>query len=456
MVFKSLIKYFRHSSNLFSLLGNLLFTAFSLATFLIMVRVLDKEIYGSWVIYITMASLLDMLRLGLTGTAAIRMISISKGEDQKNVVASSYHLSILTTLLIIILFPIAYFSLKNLYPENYYVPVLLYYPFLAAANLSFNQAITLQQGFLDFKKIFTIRAINGTVSFIGISTYLLGGSSDLHDIIVIHILASFITSIFTIVKRWDGLQFISNFHKPTLKHILNFGKYSTASYVGSNLLRSSDTIILSLSSVMGASAVAIYSIPLKFVELAEIPLRSFTATAFPKFSNAFKTGKENFNNMLSLYFVATTLILVPAVVILVSFPGFFLFIISGNAYADTLELQKSLVYIIAFYILLLPVDRYSGVALFALDRPDINFLKIMVMLFLNIVFDIIAVFVFQSLIMVISATVIFTLIGLFMGWFFIRRETSYSVKTIPVGIKEIVRIIFVGINKLKHGIRAPK
>jgi len=115
-----------------------------------------------------------------------------------------------------------------------------------------------------------------------------------------------------------------------------------------------------------------------------------------------------------------------------------------------------LVYIIAVYIILLPVDRYSGVALFALNRPDINFLKIMVMLFLNIIFDIIAVFVFQSLIMVISATVIFTLIGLFMGWFFIRRETRYSVKTIPIGIKEIFRIIFAGINKLKHGIRAPK
>ena len=51
---------------------------------------------------------------------------------------------------------------------------------------------------------------------------------------------------------------------------MKFGKYSTASLIGSNLLRSSDTFILSLSPIFGATGIAIYSIPMKFVELIEI------------------------------------------------------------------------------------------------------------------------------------------------------------------------------------------
>jgi O-antigen/teichoic acid export membrane protein len=57
-----------------------------------------------------------------------------------------------------------------------------------------------------------------------------------------------------------------------------------------NLLRSADTLIISLSP-MGSAAVALYSIPLKLTELQQIPLRSFVATAFPKMSKLVYTIK---------------------------------------------------------------------------------------------------------------------------------------------------------------------
>lgn len=446
---KSLLNYFKNSSNLFSLFGNLLFTAFSLVTFLLMVRLLGKEVYGRWVIYMTASSMLDMLRLGLTGTAAIRLISTTQGEDQSKVIAASYHLSLITTFVISVVFLVCYLPVNEFSPSNYYLSVLLFYPFLSFANLPFNQAITLAQGKVDFKQILSIRAVNGVLMFFGISGYLVFVGRNLQHIIIIHIAASALTSLFVVLRKWDGWQYIRCYHKQTLKEILHFGKYSTASYVGSNLLRSSDTIILSLSSVMGAQAVAIYSIPLKFVELAEIPLRSFTATAFPKLSNSFKENSDLFNHTLSLYLVATTLILIPAAILLVIFPELFIKIIAGTAYIDSLPLQKVLVYIIAIYIVLLPLDRYSGVALFAIDKPEINFFKIMLMLAANVSFDLIAVFVFHSLVLVAVATVLFTLLGIWMGWFFIFRETDYSSKTILTSINEIDRIFITAINKFR-------
>jgi O-antigen/teichoic acid export membrane protein len=71
----------------------------------------------------------------------------------------------------------------------------------------------------------------------------------------------------------------------TNRTLLDFGKYTTFTLIGTNLLRSADTLIISLSQWKSA-AVALYSIPLKLTELQQIPLRSFVATAFPKMSKA--------------------------------------------------------------------------------------------------------------------------------------------------------------------------
>lgn len=448
-MWQSLKKQIKNSENFSSLAGNVLYAAFSLITFLLMVRLLDKELYGRWVIYITAASLLDMIRLGLSGTAAIRLISISEGKQKNNVIASSYQLSLLTSLIIGVLFWIGYISVKSYYPDSYYTPVLLYYPILAFANMSFNQANTVSQGLVNFKRVLIIRALNGGLNLIFIGGYILIAEANIHGIIITHIIANTLTSVFSIIKQWDGLRYIKLFNLVTIKNILRYGKYSTASNVGSNLLRSSDTIIMSMSSVMGAQAIAIYAIPLKFVEFVEIPLRSFTATAFPKLSQAYKSGKDKFNTLFSQYLGATSIMLIPVIAVLIFLPEFFLRLVGGNEYIDSLELQKNIVYIIVAYIFILPLDRYTGVALFALDKPQINFHKIMVMLIANIIFDCIAIFVFQSLILVAFATLFFTLVGIGLGWHYINRETGITVKTVFHIIKESIRFVISKLRQVK-------
>ncbi len=424
-MFQKIIKYIIKSDNFYSLGGNVLNSLFSLVTFFLMVRLLNMELYGRWIIYITIASLLDMFRLGLTGTAAIRLISTASSTDRKLSIASSYQLSVFITFVISMIFIVAYFSLNPIFPDSYYLPVLLYYPILALVNTSFNQATTLSQGIVNFKRVLVLKSLNGGLSLLFIGTYILLAEATLQGIILMHILANALSSLFSILKKWDGLKYFFHFDKESIFEILNFGKYATASFVGSNLLRSSDTIIISLSAAMGAEAIAIYAIPLKFIEVVEIPLRSFTATAFPKLSKALTAGKEKFNTLLSQYILGTSIIMVPILFGLVFFSDYLLPLIGGSEYNDSLEVQKSIVQIIIIYIIILPFDRYSGVALFALNKPEINFQKIFFMLFSNIIFDLIAVFVFQSLILVAVATLLFTLLGIIIGWFHIVRETGF-------------------------------
>jgi lipopolysaccharide exporter len=166
---KSLIK---RSNNIHSLIGNIIFAAFSMSLFLFMVRMLSKDMYGRWIIFITAVTLLDMLRLGLTGTGAIRAISTSSGDDQFRNISASYKLSIYSTLLISLVFIPLYFILKPYFIDSYYLPILIYYPLLAFANLAHMQATNYSQGMINFKRVMIIRSLVGLLNCLSIGLYI--------------------------------------------------------------------------------------------------------------------------------------------------------------------------------------------------------------------------------------------------------------------------------------------
>ncbi len=417
----------RTSSNLHSLLGNLVFAGFSMVLFLILARYTDKDLYGRWVIFITVLGLLDMFRVGLTGTGAIRSISITDGHEQEVVVGTSYNLSILTTLAVSVLFLPAYFILQPYAAENYYLPVLLFYPICAFASLPHMQATNYGQGILNFRNVMIIRGAVGFFNLLFIGLYIYFYNETLTGLILMYSLSDLVVSLFTMVMRWDGLRYLRHMKKGVLTKLLRFGKYSTATSIGSSLLRSSDTFIISLSAVMGAQAVAIYAIPMKFVELIEIPLRSFAATAFPKLSAGFHDKTTRFKKDFSAYLGYSVVFLIPVFLIIPFTAEWILLFFGGNQYVDALDTQKNILFIIAFYILLLPFDRFIGVGLMAIDKPELNFYKLLIMLVCNIGFNLIAVFVFQSLELVALATILFTATGILTGWNMLARHSNISI-----------------------------
>ena len=94
----------------------------------------------------------------------------------------------------------------------------------------------------------------------------------------------------------------------------------------------------------------------------------------------------------------------------------------GEEYQEQLPLLTLIFRIFTLYTLLLPLDRFTGVLLDSIDKPKLNLYKVIVMTLANIIVDCIAVFYFESLVAVAIGTVGFTLIGLFLGLFYLKRE----------------------------------
>ncbi len=421
-------------NNLHSLSGNGLQAAFGFITFLILVRYTEKVVFGQWVIFLTVAGLMDMFRMGLTGMATVRLLAMEKNYTA---IGSSYQLSVVATLVSSICFGLFYILSHKLGLFRDYLFIFMYYPMLAFSNIPYYQGTIVAQGESNFFRLSLLKFLNALFILGGVGSYIfLYNKLSLYSLISIYICANGFTSLISFTKGWDGFKFILKGNALIRKSILRFGKYSTAGFISSKLLKSSDTFILGASSQFGPEAVAVFAIPFKFVEMFEIIIRSLNSTAFPKFTKSLKKSFSAFSNNLILYTMLTTLFVIPPVILLCVFPEFFLRLIGGTTYLSDLEIQKYILYVICVYILILPSDRYTGVALLAMDRGKENFLKILYMLGLNIAIDLLAVFVFKSLVLIAFATLLFTFIGLVIGWMYImdigQKEygSSISIKSI--------------------------
>jgi O-antigen/teichoic acid export membrane protein len=257
---------------------------------------------------------------------------------------------------------------------------------------------------------------------------------ELNELVIALLIINALTSLITIILGWDGTKFIAKASSKTNKTLLDFGKYTTFTLIGTNLLRSADTVIISLSP-MGSAAVALYSIPLKLTELQQIPLRSFVATAFPKMSKASVQGKlEEVKDLFYTYSGALTYLFVIISLCTFIFADYLVLILSGEQYLKVDPITGinvvDIVRVFSIYGLLLPIDRMTGIGLDSINKPNINAIKVFVMVAANLIGDFIAIFVFKSLILVAVASILFTLIGIWMGMYFLNKELTLSFKEI--------------------------
>jgi O-antigen/teichoic acid export membrane protein len=233
------------------------------------------------------------------------------------------------------------------------------------------------------------------------------------------------------VRKQDGLAFIKKSTRKARKEMINFGKFSMGTLIGSSLLKSADTFIIGLSPVLGSTGIAQYAIPLKLTDLLGIPLRSFTMTAFPKMSKkSIEKDIEGLKNTFYAYSGAITFLFIPVAVLGFIFAEELVWFLGGNEYSDSIPLLATIFRIFSFYSILLPIDRFTGVALDSINRPKFNFYKVVIMATANVVGDLIAVFWFKSLEAVAIVTVFFTIIGIVAGYFYLNKVITIEFRKI--------------------------
>ncbi|MEL1239927.1 lipopolysaccharide biosynthesis protein [Flavobacterium flavipallidum] len=446
-----MLKKIVREDNFLSLTGNVVIAILGIGGFALLARSFSQDVFGQWVLFISASSFVEMFRFGITNTGLIRYLSGADGSYRVKLIGSNALISLGATVVIAVILILC----KVLFPEaiqhSGYDMFFTWYPLLAFLNLPWNVALVVLQADRKYVQILALKAINSGGGFLIILFHYLIMPLGLNELIIALVVINAITSLISLLLGWDGIFYIQKASSETNRELLHFGKYTTFTLIGTNLLRSVDTLIISLSP-LGSAAVALYSIPLKLTELQQIPLRSFVATAFPKMSKASLLHQlDEVKSLFYSYSGALTYFFVGISLVTFVFAEFFVLLISGHKYLVTDPITGfnvvAIVRVFSLYGLLLPIDRMTGVSLDSINKPKINAIKVFVMLVANIIGDLIAIFIFKSLILVAIASIFFTIIGIWLGMYFLNKELSLSYSAIfTKGILFYVSLF----NKITH------
>ena len=411
--------------NFLSLAGNLVIAAAGLAGFAILARSLQLNQFGEWMLFISAGSFIEMFRFGITNTGLVRYLSGADETSRIKLIGSNSVISLISSLIIIALLVVCNLLFHDSLEKAGYGLFFTWYPVLALVNLPWNNALVLLQADRKYGKMLLIKAMNSIPFLIVVIINYFTSYFTLTELAIALLIINALTSAISLAAGWDGMRYIFKASRASTNTLLHFGKYTTFTLIGTNLLRSADSIIISLSP-MGVNAVALYSIPLKLTELQQIPLRSFAATAFPKMSKASIHGKvDELKKLFYTYTGAITYLFVGVSLVTFVFADFFVLLLAGKSFLQNnpdANQAITIVRIFSLYGLLLPLDRMTGIGLDSINKPGVNALKVLIMVLVNIAGDLIAIFVFKSLLLVAISSILFTIMGIWLGMYFLNKE----------------------------------
>jgi O-antigen/teichoic acid export membrane protein len=253
-------------------------------------------------------------------------------------------------------------------------------------------------------------------------------------ILLAYTLAQLITTLICYFKGWTGLEYYFFKTKDGLKKLFHFGKFSMGTLVGSNLLKGSDTFLI--GKFLGTVGVATYNVPSRVVDVFDLVIRSFAITNMPTLSAIYASGnhkllKKEFERKTGFLFI----LLLPASLISFLYAEEIVLILAGEQYRDAAILLK----LFSIYTALTPIDKLSGVMLDIINKPDLNFVKVILMLSVNVIGDIFCLYTFGTLESVAIVSIFTFATGVFYGIYLLNKHINVSfINIFKLGIQEFV------------------
>ena len=418
-----------------SFTGNGVMAVFSILTYSILFRFLSEADMGNWVFFQFSFLLLDTFRTGLLQTALIKFYAGADEVRQRCVAGSAWYIGLLVTGGFVIL------NLASLLFINYFqdigVRVLLYwFGVTLAVTLPFNVAIWILQAEQRFDRILWLRILNQGSFIVLVFTLYLMKEVNLLRVIQAFLGSSLLSSVVVVVMGWSRLTALRDRTPAVVRELFHFGKFSFGTFLCSNLLRSSDTFIIKF--MLGPAALAVYNLPQRLLEIIEIPLRSGLGTAMPSMSAAVNRQRDDeVVTLLKKYAGFLTLLFVPIVVGVLVFADVIVGLIGGGKYVATEA--ANLYRILIVCSLLFPLERFLGVTLDIIGRPQLNLVKVVLALVVNVVADVACIYFTRNIYGVAAASIITLLASTAYGYFVLRRYLPISFSGIPELAAEEVR-----------------
>ncbi len=391
------------------LAGNLLASLFGLLNFMLMIRLTSKSDFGLIVIFLSAAGLADLIRTGFVRQGLVRQLVINDADNKSSLIGSSWLLHILTGGFIALLCyaSLVGFSLLS-FDIDRFVVLIQFYPLLLLASIPHQMESWLAQGKKNYLTMNMFRlAVN--ILFFLILIFHYGGQLSVTELVQYLILCHAVISLLALIY-FQSIKEIMYAKWNQMISLFNFGKYSLSTLAGSNLLKSTDTLLIGL--MINAESAAVYAIPFKVIELLEIPLRGFVMTSFHSLTQSFKqNNRMEYSKHFQVSVLRLTVAFLPIVLVSLFIPQFVVELLGGSNYGESVFVLQ----VLAFAMILLPMDKFAGMALDSNNQPDVNAKKVWMMVIINFIGDLIVIYLNGPLWLIATITILNILFGMFYG-----------------------------------------
>lgn len=429
-----------------SLASNAIMPIVGMVSVSLLARNLTEKDFGRWIFFLITFTLANFFRTGFLQTSLVKFYAGSTRERARAVVGSTWFLGIILTLVLggisLLIFP---FLHKHTEEEI----TLKWFGIIFFCTLPSSIALWVLQAEERFDTIFFLQLIGQGTFFLSIVGLVISRLISFQIIVYAYGWSAMITSLIAIITGWAKIHTIPHKTRTCIKELANFGKFSVGTSISSYLLRGSDTFIIKFMFI-DPSVVGIYYLPQRLMEVIEIPLRSFIATALPTMSSSIqKNDKAHMTYIMKKYAGILTILLIPVSIGAFLFSGIIIDVIGGAKFTQT---EASNIFrIFMTFAILLPIDRFFGITLDILNKPHINMIKVILMLMVNISGDFLGIYLTHNLYGVALSSIFTFLAGIIYGYWVLKKNLNFKIRDIFVlGASEIMIISKNMLSRLKQ------
>jgi lipopolysaccharide exporter len=408
-------------SGIINVLQNFSGVFFGFAGFYILVRVLSKQDFGVWTLFMSATTILEAIRSGLIQNALVKYLSSAEKPDHPVIISASTLISGMVTLVSVgLIFAFAPY-LSRIWESPQLMGLLYTYVFVFVVSGILTQFNAVEQANLKFNGIFINNFIRQS-SFFGfvLVCYLTGFQVDLIYLVWVQLGSVILSTIVAYGFVKQNLRFIFSIDRIWLGRLFGYGKYSFGTSVSSLLSGTVDQMML--GALLSPAASGAFNIAVRITNLIDIPGNAIAVVVFPQSSRRMEEEGKGAIKYLYEKSVGTTLALVlPGVLFLYFFSDYVINFIAGEKYADSIPL----LHVTLLYCLLIPYGRQFGTILDSIGKTRVTFLVVVGTTVLNLTLNYFLI-VAYGVMGAAYATLISNIAGFAVAQVILKKEVDVS------------------------------
>lgn len=366
-------------SGAFSFLQNITTLFLGFGGFYLLVRLVDKPDFGAWSLFVTVAAICEVARVGFIKYGFIKFWNSEGDTERGKIFTASLALNIAFAVFVGLGMLLLGETLANSWDTPQLKELFYIYAFTNIVLIPFFQFEFLQQAVLDFRAMFYAYFVRNGFLFLSIAAgHFKFYTLSLTSLAWSHLIGAFLGSIMAYLVVRDRLVFTYQFEWVWIKKIFHFGKYVVGTSLSAMLYSAVDQFML--GSMVSTASVAIYNATGRITNLINVPSVTVTSVLFPRSAQVMATeGKEAVKILYEKSVGAILGVVLPAVVFVSIFPSWIITIIAGDTYLDAVPILKVIILVSLF----MPFAYQFGTILDSIGKPRINFYTTAISLVVN-------------------------------------------------------------------------